>query len=145
MRIYSYCFYRLAKMWIRLGFADDYGYRTQKSMNSVFVSSAAMVSLVQLSNVNTLLMIPVMLLHRQFSQNILVCIAVAIVVGNVFVLNARRLFEKCETRWKDEPKAVGAKRKWLVVVFFVLSMAMLFVSGKIVYIPHSLTVPYWGN
>lgn len=145
MRIYNYCFYRLVRMWIRLGFADDYGYRTKKSMDSIFLSSMAMVSLIQLSNINTLLMIPVMLLHKQISQNILVCIAVAIVVVNIFVLNKRLLFDKCKTRWKDEPKEVSAKRKWLAIIFFVLSVVMLFVSGKIVYTPHSITIPYWGN
>ena len=131
-------------MWIRLGFADDYGYRTKKSMDSIFLSSMAMVSLIQLSNINTLLMIPVMLLHKQISQNILVCIAVAIVVINIFMLNARRMFDKCETRWKDESKEVSAKRKWLAITFFVLSLVMLFVSGKFVYTPHSITIPYWG-
>lgn len=144
MRIYNYCFYRLVRMWIRLGFADDYGYRTKKSMDSIFLSSMAMVSLIQLSNINTLLMIPVMLLHKQISQNILVCIAVAIVVINIFMLNARRMFDKCEARWKDESKEVSAKRKWLAITFFVLSLVMLFVSGKFVYTPHSITIPYWG-
>lgn len=144
MRIYSYCFYRLVRMWIRFGFADDYGYRAEKSMDSIFLSSIAIVSLVQLSNLNTLLMIPVMLLHKQLSQNILVCLAVVIVVGNIFILNKRRLYDQCETRWNDEPKGVSAKKKWLAIIFFVLSMVMLLVSGKIVYIPHSITISYWG-
>ena len=73
-------------------------------MDSIFLSSIAIVSLVQLSNVNTLLMIPVMLLQKQISENVLVCLAVAIVVGNGFILNTRRLYDKCETRWKDEPQ-----------------------------------------
>lgn len=145
MRIYSYCFYRLVRMWIRLGFADDYGYRTKKSMDSIFLSSIAIVSLVQLSNVNTLLIIPVLLLHKQISANILICIAVTIVVGNIFLLNTRRLYDKCETRWKDEPKYVSTRNKWVVIAFFVFSMIMLLVSGKIVYTPHSLTIPYWGS
>lgn len=132
-------------MWIRLGFADDYGYRTKKSMDSIFLSSIAIVSLVQLSNVNTLLIIPVLLLHKQISANILICIAVTIVVGNIFILNTRRLYDKCETRWKDEPKYVSTRNKWVVIAFFVFSMIMLLVSGKIVYTPHSLTIPYWGS
>lgn len=132
-------------MWIRLGFADDYGFRTKKSMDSIFLSSIAIVSLVQLSNVNTLLIIPVLLLHKQISANILICIAVTIVVGNIFILNTRRLYDKCETRWKDEPKYVSTRNKWVVIALFVFSMIMLLVSGKIVYTPHSLTIPYWGS
>ena len=132
-------------MWIRFGFADDYGYRTKKSMDSIFLSSIAIVSLVQLSNVNTLLMIPVMLLHKQISQNILVCIAIAIAIGNFFILNTRRLYDECKTRWGNEPKEISIRNKWMSIIFLVLSMVMLLVSGNIVYIPHSLTIPYWGK
>lgn len=144
MRIYSYCFYRLVRMWIRFGFADEYGFSSQESMNSIFSSSIAIVSLVQLSNVNTLLIIPVLLMHKQLSQNILVYIAVAILVFNMFILNKKRLYDQCETRWNDDPKKVSDKKKWLVIIFFVFSMVMVLVAGKIVYIPHSMTVPYWG-
>lgn len=131
-------------MWIRFGFADDYGYRTQKSMDSIFLSSISIVSLIQLSNVNTLLMVPVLLHHKQIPQNILVCIATAIFVGNIFILNTRRLYEKCEIRWKNEPELISTKKKWLMTIFFVLSIVMMFVSGRIVYTPHSITIPYWG-
>ncbi len=131
-------------MWVRLGFAEDYGLGPQKSMDSVLLSSMAIVSLVQFSNVNTLLMIPVMLLHKQISQNILVYIIVTISVGNNFFFNTRRLYEKCETRWKDEPQGVSMRKKRLVTIFFVLSIIMMFVSGKIVYAPQSITIPYWG-
>ena len=139
MRIYSYCFYRLVRMWVRLGFADWYGFRTKEGMESIFLSSISIVSLVQLSNVNTLLMIPLMLLHEKISLNILFFITLPIFVGNTFILNTRRLYEKCEARWKDEPKRVSVRRKWLAIIFFIFSMVMLAVSGKVAYIPHSLT------
>lgn len=139
MRIYSYLFYRLVRMWVRFGFADWYGFKTKESMESIFLSSITIVSLVQLSNVSTLLMIPLMLLHKQISLNIIFCISVAIIVVNTFILNTSRLYEKCEVRWKDEPKRVSVRRKWLAIIFFVFSMVMLFVSGKVAFIPHSLT------
>ena len=131
-------------MWVRFGFADDYGYRTKRSMDSVFLSSIALISLVQLSNVNTLLIVPVLILRKQLSQNILFCIALAIVIGNFFILNARRLYDKCVIRWKDEPKKSSMRNKRAAIIFIVLSMVMLLVSGKIVYNPHSLSIPYWG-
>lgn len=146
LKIYRYCFYRFVGMWIRFGFAKEfYGLVPKDNMSSIFLSSISMVSLIQLSNLNTLLIVPVVLQQKQFSANILAAIIFALVIGNFFFLNKKRLYDKCEAQWKNESKRNRIINKWLVVVFFIASMVMMFVSMKIVYLPHSLTIPYWGN
>ncbi len=146
IRIYQYCFYRFVGMWARFGFTDSfYGLTPKNNMRSIFSSSISLVSLIQLSNLNTLLIIPVLLLQRQISANVLAVIILIIAIGNFFVLNKKKLYNKCESRWKDEPKRNRTINKWMIILFFVASMVMMFVSTKIVYAPHSLTIPYWGN
>lgn len=145
MRVYKYCFYRIAEMWKKIGFADDYGYTSEEGMDSVFLSSIAIVSLIQISNVNTLLIIPVLLLQKQLSADLLACIVFAIAICNVFFVNKKRLYSECNDRWKDETKVSKTRNKRAVIIFIIISVVMMLVSFKIVYAPHSLTFPLWGN
>ena len=55
-------------------------------------------------------------------------------------MNKEKLYDECEAKWKDEPKRARSRNKWLLIVFFVASVIMMFVSIKIVYCPDSLTI-----
>ena len=76
---------------------------------------------------------------------IAVVVLVAIAIFNIFILNKEKLYDKCEARWKDEDPKTRKKNKCLLIVYYVASALLSLVAAKIVYIPHSLTLPYWGN
>ena len=148
MRIYTYCFYRFVCMWKKTWFRDanlGLGIEAKDNTSSILTSSMALVSLIQISNISTVLIMPVMLLQTQISANILGIIIVAVCVVNFFFVNDFRLYNKAEARWKDEPQQRKTINKWLVIIFFLASIIMMFISMKIVYAPNSLTIPYWGN
>ena len=100
------------------------------------------VSLLQISNLNTLLILPVLLLGHQLSANLLWIIVVSIAVFNIFILNKEKLYDDCEARWKDEPPKAHKRNRWLLIAYFVASAVLMVVSFKIVYLPHSLTLPF---
>ena len=112
---------------------------TQKVDPIHLISSMGIVSLLQISNLNTLLILPVLLFGHQ-----LWIIVVAIAVFNVFILNKEKLYDDCEARWKDEPPKARKRNRWLLIAYFVASAVLMAVSFKIVYLPHSMTLPFWG-
>lgn len=145
-KIYKYSFYRITRFWDHpVHYSLSYDPLTQKVDPTHLSSSMAVVSLLQLSNLNTLLITPVLIFDKQLSMNVLWIIVVTIAFFNIFILNQKKLYDECEARWKDEPQRAKSLNKWLLIAFFVASAIMMFVSGKIVYSPHSLTLPYWGN
>ena len=145
-KIYKYSFYRITRFWDHpVHYSLSYDPLTQKVDPTHLSSSMAIVSLLQLSNLNTLLIAPVLIFDKQLSMNVLWIMVVSIAIFNIFILNKEKLYDECEARWKDEPKRARSRNKWLLIVFFVASAIMMFVSAKIVYSPHSLTLPYWGN
>ena len=148
MRIYKYCFYCFVCMWRRTWFRDanlGLGLEPKDNNTAILSSSMTLVSIIQISNISTFLIIPVVLMQKQISANILAAIVVSVCIINFFFVNDARQYRDAEDRWKDESRRKKMINKWLVVVFFIASMVMMFVSMKIVYLPHSLTIPYWGN
>ena len=138
LKFYKYCFYRITRFW-------DHPVHYSLSYDPThLISSMGIVSLLQISNLNTLLILPVLLLGHQLSANLLWIIVVAIAVFNVFILNKEKLYDDCEARWKDEPPKARKRNRWLLIAYFVASAVLMFVSSKIVYLPHSMTLPYWG-
>ncbi len=104
LRLYKYCFYRITRFWDHpVHYSLSYDPLTQKVDPTHLISSMGIVSLLQISNLNTLLILPVLLLGHQLSANLLWIIVVAIAVFNVFILNKEKLYDDCEARWKDEP------------------------------------------
>lgn len=146
MKIYLYCFYMFVRMWRKSLICDTkYSILTYDKSYSILASSMALVSLIQISNINTLLILPVILMQKKISADFLVAIVFIIGVINIFVLNKERLYRKAESRWKDEPAKKRIINRWMVIIFFVASVIMMFISAKIVYLPHSMTFHYWGN
>ena len=138
LKIYKYSFYRITRFWDHpVHYSLSYDPLTQK------VDPTHLIS-VQISNLNTLLILPVLLLGHQLSANLLWIIVVAIAVFNIFILNKEKLYDDCEARWKDEPPKARKRNRWLLIAYFVASAVLMFVSSKIVYLPHSMTLPYWG-
>ena len=145
LKIYKYCFYRITRFWDHpVHYSLSYDPLTQKVDPTHLISSMNIVSLLQISNLNTLLILPVLLLGHQLSANLLWIIVVAIAVFNVFILNKEKLYDDCEARWKDEPPKARKRNRWLLIAYFVASAVLMAVSFKIVYLPHSMTLPYWG-
>ena len=145
LKLYKYSFYRITRFWDHpVHYSLSYDPLTQKVDPTHLTSSIAIVSLLQISNLSTLLILPVLLLGHQLSANLLWIIVVAIAVFNVFILNKEKLYDDCEARWKDEPPKVRKRNRWLLIAYFVASAVLMFVSSKIVYLPHSMTLPYWG-
>ena len=146
LKIYKYCFYRITRFWDHpVHYSLSYDPLTQKVDPTHLTSAMAIVSLSQISNLNTLLILPVLLLGHHLSANLLWIIVVAIAIFNVFILNKEKLYDDCEARWKDEPPKARKRNRWLLIAYFVASAVMAFVATKIVFIPHSMTLPYWGN
>ena len=146
MKIYLYCFYMFVRMWRKSLICDTkYSILTYDKSYSILASSMALVSLIQISNINTLLILPVILMQKKISADFLVAIVFIIGVINIFVLNKERLYRKAESRWKDEPAKKRIINRWMVIIFFVASVIMMFISAKIVYLPHSMSFHYWGN
>ena len=146
MKIYLYCFYMFVRMWRKSLICDTkYSILTYDKSYSILASSMALVSLIQISNINTLLILPVILMQKKISADFLVAIVFIIGVINIFVLNKERLYRKAESRWKDEPAKKRIINRWMVIIFFVASVIMMFISAKIVYLPHSMTFHYWGT
>lgn len=134
------------RMWRKSLICDTkYSILTYDKSYSILASSMALVSLIQISNINTLLILPVILMQKKISADFLVAIVFIIGVINIFVLNKERLYRKAESRWKDEPAKKRIINRWMVIIFFVASVIMMFISAKIVYLPHSMTFHYWGN
>ena len=101
LKFYKYCFYRITRFWDHpVHYSLSYDPLTQKVDPTHLISSMGIVSLLQISNLNTLLILPVLLFGHQLSANLLWIIVVAIAVFNVFIL---KLYDDCKTRWKDEP------------------------------------------
>lgn len=146
MKIYLYCFYMFVQMWRKSLICDTkYSILTYDKSYSILASSMALVSLIQISNINTLLILPVILMQKKIPADFLVAIVFTIGIINIFVLNKERLYRKAESWWKDEPARKRTINRWMVIIFFVASVIMMFVSAKIVYMPHSMTFHYWGN
>lgn len=103
-------------------------------------SSMAIISLLQFCNLNTLLIIPVLVFNRQFPADLIYVILLPIAIVNIFIINKEKLYDECKTLWKEESEKTRSRNKWLLIVFFVASVFMMFVSIKIVYSPNSLTV-----
>ena len=138
-KCYKYCYYRFVSKLNRLGFADDYSGLTR---NRNYTSSMALVSLIQLSNVNTLLILPVLLLKRQLPEFVFYVILAAIVIYNFFILDIWKLYGEAEERWKDESPQSRKTNKWLIILLIVASVVMMYFAVTIVYIPHRLTTPH---
>ena len=106
LKLYKYCFYRITRFWDHpVHYSLSYDPLTQKVDPTHLISSMGIVSLLQISNLNTLLILPVL---------------------------------------KDEPPKARKRNRWLLIAYFVASAVLMFVSSKIVYLPHSLTLPFWG-
>ena len=145
LKLYKYCFYRITRFWDHpVHYSLSYDPLTQKVDPTHLRSSMGIVSLLQISNLNTLLILPVLLFGHQLSANLLWIIVVVIAVFNVFILNKVKLYDDCEARWKNEPPKVRKRTRWLLIAYFVASAVLMVVSSKIVYLPHSMTLPYWG-
>ena len=143
LKIYKYCFYKITRFWDHpVHYSLSYDPLTQKVDPTHLISSMGIVSLLQISNLNTLLILPVLLLGHQLSANLLWIIVVVIAVFNVFILNKEKLYDDCETRWKDEPPKARKRNRWLLIAYFVASAVLMVVSSKIVYLPHSLTLSF---
>ena len=143
LKIYKYCFYRITRFWSHpVHYSLSYDPLTQKVDPPHLISSMGIVSLLQISNLNTLLILPVLLFGHQLSANLLWIIVVVIAVFNIFILNKEKLYDDCETRWKDEPPKARKRNRWLLIAYFVASAVMMAVSFKIVYLPHSLTLSF---
>ncbi|MBP5535692.1 MAG: hypothetical protein J6X62_02760 [Bacteroidales bacterium] len=138
-RFYKYCYYRLVSMFHKHGFTDTY-YGTTRLRN--YASSMAVVTLIQWANLNTLLIIPALALKRQMPDYVGIIILAALAIYNMFVLNIYRLYAEGEERWKDEPPRSRKTRKWLVILFSVASLVMMIVAIRIVYAPHTLSIPH---
>lgn len=147
-KIYLYCYYLFVNVWKNTWFRDaklGLGLDVEDNTPSILSSSMCLISIVQISNINTLLIIPTSLIRKQISANILVIIVLLVGIYNLFFINHSRQYKKADSLWKDESPHRKKIKNSIVAVFFVASMVMLFVSAKIVYIPHSLTIPYWGD
>ena len=143
LKLYKYCFYRITRFWDHpVHYSLSYDPLTQKVDPTHLISSMGIVSLLQISNLNTLLILPVLLLGHQLSANLLWIIVVSIAVFNIFILNKEKLYDDCEVRWKNEPPKVRKRNRWLLIAYFVASAVLMVVSFKIVYLPHSLTLPF---
>ena len=135
-------------MWRKSWFRDanlGLGSEPKDNTTAILTSSMTLVSMIQISNISTLLIIPVVLMQKQISANFLAAIVLSVGITNFIFVNDARQYHDAENRWKDESQRKKMINKWLVIVFFVASMVMFFVSIDIVYLPHSLTIPYWGN
>lgn len=145
LKIYKYCFYRITRFWDHpVHYSLSYDPLTQKVDPTHLISSMGIVSLLQISNLNTLLILPVLLFGHQLSANLLWIIVVVIAVFNVFILNKEKLYNDCEARWKDESPKARKRNRWLLIAYFVASAVLMAVSFKIVYLPHSMTLPFLG-
>ena len=145
LKPYKYCFYRITRFWDHpVHYSLSYDPLTQKVDPTHLISAMGIVSLLQISNLNTLLILPVLLFGHQLSGTLLWIIVVAIAVFNVFILNKEKLYDDCEARWKDEPPKLRKRNRWLLIAYFVASAVLMVVSFKIVYLPHSLTFPFLG-
>ena len=88
LKIYKYCFYRITRFWDHpVHYSLSYDPLTQKVDPTHLISAMGIVSLLQISNLSTLLILPVLLLGHQLSANLLWIIVVAIAVFNIFILN----------------------------------------------------------
>ena len=94
-----------------------YSILTYDKSYSILASSMALVSLIQISNINTLLILPVILMQKKISADFLVAIVFIIGVINIFVLNKERLYRKAESRWNDEPAKKRIINRWMVIIF----------------------------
>lgn len=140
LKLYKYCFYRITRFWDHpVHYSLSYDPLTQKVDPTHLTSAMGIVSLLQISNLNTLLILPALLFGHQ-----LWIIVVAIAVFNVFILNKEKLYDDCEARWKDEPPKARKRNRWLLIAYFVASAVLMVVSFKIVYLPHSMTFPFLG-
>ena len=139
--IYKYSFYRITRFWNHpVHYYLSYDPLTQKVDPRHLESSMAFVILLQFSNLNTLLILPVLIFNKQLPSDLLFVILLPLSIVNIFITNKEKLYDECEAKWKVEPKRARLRNKWLLIFFFVASAIMMFVSIKIVYCPHSLTI-----
>lgn len=139
-RFYKYCYYRFVSVFNKYGFTDYYGLTNYRN----YTTSMGTVSLIQLSNLNTLLIIPVLLLKQQLPAYVFVIILLAILIYNIFILDILGLYNEAKERWKGESPRRRKTNKWLVILLSVVSFVMFFVSIRIVYLPF-YPIPSWGN
>ena len=121
LNIYKYCFYRIAQFWKCRGFENF----------QCYLSSLGYVSLLQFANVITLLIVPAVLLHIHFPSVLIIGIVLLICIINFFIIKGEQLYVKCEARWKVESKVAKTRNKWIIIIFSIISMALMFISLSI--------------
>ena len=99
-KLYKYSFYRIVRFWDHpVHHSLFYDPLMQKVDPTHLVKSMGFVSLLQFSNLNTLLILPVVIFGKPLSDNFIIVMMVAIVVINLFILNLEKLYDECEARW----------------------------------------------
>ena len=72
LKLYKYCFYRITRFWDHpVHYSLSYDPLTQKVDPTHLIYSMGIVSLLQISNLNTLLILPVVVLYIFASKKII--------------------------------------------------------------------------
>ena len=125
---YRYLYYRIRDFWIRTDKTKDVNpfYNFEHSFDD---GSALSISvLIQVSNILTLLILPMRCANCGLSEGWLFVIILVICLCNVVFINTDRQYQLSIERWHDEPPKRKKRRGVLLVVYMIISFVMMFVS-----------------
>ena len=88
-------------MWRKSWFRDanlGLGSEPKDNTTAILTSSMTLVSMIQISNISTLLIIPVVLMQKQISANFLAAIVLSVGITNFIFVNDARQYHDAENR-----------------------------------------------
>lgn len=133
MKFYHYLFYRIADFWIRTDKTKDMNPFYDEKHNLELGSAAAIVSLIQFSNLNAILIIPFKIINLFLSESFIQVIFGIIIVYNIFISNLQNKYVIAKEIWGYESVKQRKIRGVCLIFFMIISIALLCVAYKTIY------------
>ena len=133
MKIYRYLFYRIGDFWIRTDKTKDMNPFYDEEHNLEFQSAAAIVSLIQFSNLNAILIIPLKIMNLFLSESFIQIIFGIIIVYNIFISNLQKKYAIAKENWGYETVKQRRLRGVFLIFYMIISITLLVVAYNTIY------------
>ena len=133
MKFYHYLFYRIADFLIRTDKTKDMNTFYDPTHENELVVAATIVSMIQFSNLNAILILPVKLMGLYLTEYFIIVILAFLSVYNLFICNLQHKYIMAEEKWKKELSKKRRMRGVFLIFFMIISIVLLVVAYNTIY------------
>ena len=133
MKFYHYLFYRIADFLIRTDKTKDMNPFYDPTHDNELVVAATIVSMIQFSNLNAILILPVKLMGLYLTEYFIIVILAFLSVYNLFICNLQHKYIMAEEKWKKELSKKRRMRGVFLIFFIIISIVLLVVAYNTIY------------